>query len=874
MKRIFFLLILLEFACSCCLQTCEAPRPRVIVTSDGEIDDECSLVRFMLYMNDWDVEGIVTSSSQYHWHGHKWAGDDWMEPYLSAYADVYPNLLLHDSRYPSPEYVRSISVMGNVESQGDMSAPTEGSDLIARVLLDESDDRPVWLQAWGGTNTIARALKTIQEEYPEKMEYVARKARLFCIWEQDSTFQAYIRPEWSVKHGLKAIISDQFVSYDYFWKRYNMPPSDSLYFDRAWMKENILEEHGPLCTLYKAHENGDFRSEGDSPSYFYAIPNGLSDTEHPDWGGWGGRYVQVRENTWMDPVLDEKYAYPEGRWYTSSAWGRYRLHQNIEQDSELYEYLKPCLMWVPAVQNDFAARADWCTKSYAEANHAPVVRLKGGAEVTARCAETVLLDVTRTTDPDGDALSYHWWHYPDPGTYRGTVSIECADGPKASFTVPEDARDGDTIHIICEVTDSGSPAITRYARKVVTVRCPRGPKSRILISTDIGGTDPDDNQSMMHYLLYSNEFDCEGLVSSPSYGDGSKSEILRMIDLYEKDLPVLKKHAKGYPEPEYLRSITKQGSRVAAPMQGWSSPTEGSDWMVQCARRKSSNPLYILVWGGLDDLAQALHDAPDIAPNIRVYWIGGPNKKWSTASYTYITQNFPDLWFIEDNASYRGFIANYKSFDKHNALFYEHFVRGAGHLGEDFYNYLQGKPKLGDTPSLLYMYDGDPSDPEGESWGGSFASCTRSSRYVFRRPATAQDTVCTHSIIEFHIAGPVCDTLEIGTPCLQINVDKQIWDGYYMGGGDYMVRYATYKTGTRDYEVTSPYFPTQRGQFSVDNIFPGRPSDADFALGPNWWVDRADPELYWNDCQGALTVHKWRDAVMEDWGSRCLWLRD
>ena len=62
-----------------------AEKTRVIITSDGEIDDECSLVRFLLYANEWDIEGIVTSSSQYHWHGHKWAGDNWIDPSLNAY---------------------------------------------------------------------------------------------------------------------------------------------------------------------------------------------------------------------------------------------------------------------------------------------------------------------------------------------------------------------------------------------------------------------------------------------------------------------------------------------------------------------------------------------------------------------------------------------------------------------------------------------------------------------------------------------------------------------------------------------------------------------------------------------------------------------
>lgn len=99
----------------------------------------------------------------------------------------------------------------------------------------------------------------------------------------------------------------------------------------------------------------------------------------------------------------------------------------------------------------------------------------------------------------------------------------------------------------------------------VSAQKPVVERPRILISTDIGGTDPDDNQSMAHFLMYCNEFDTEGLVSSPSYGSGNKKEILRMIDLYEKQLPQLKKHADGWADPDYLRSITKQGRAGAAP---------------------------------------------------------------------------------------------------------------------------------------------------------------------------------------------------------------------------------------------------------------------------------------------------------------------
>ena len=90
-------------------------------------------------------------------------------------------------------------------------------------------------------------------------------------------------------------------------------------------------------------------------------------------------------------------------------------------------------------------------------------------------------------------------------------------------------------------------------------------KPRVIISSDIGGTDPDDNQSVAHLLMYSNEFDLEGLISSPSFGDGHKGEILRMIDVYEKDLPRLSQHVKGLMTPEQLRPLVKQGRMSEAP---------------------------------------------------------------------------------------------------------------------------------------------------------------------------------------------------------------------------------------------------------------------------------------------------------------------
>lgn len=473
--KLFTVLALLLGSSLSFSQKKQEQKTRVIITSDGEIDDECSLVRFLLYANEWDIEGIVTSSSQYHWHGHNWAGDDWIEPSLEAYATVYPNLIKHDKNYPTPQYLAEHTFLGNVETEGEMELITDGSQHIVKVLLDESDNRPVWIQAWGGTNTIARALKTIEEEHPEKMEYVANKMRFFFIWEQDKTYQEYIRPHWG-KYNIMTIISDQFEAIAYRWK-IAQPKKMHQYYDGTWMKENILNNHGPLTASYKSHTgdedgfiDGDFRSEGDSPAFMHTIVTGLGNLDNPDWGGWGGRYVKVRENTWLDPVPDKSYEYPAGRWYGSNGWGRSSLREGSNATAEQRsEYFKPIWRWSDAFQNDFAARADWCVKPFSEANHPPVVKLKNTNFLKAKAGAKIKLSAKGTMDPDGDVLSYSWWQYKEADSYEGEVQILNGSKQVAFTSVPSDVKRGQTIHLVCEVKDNGVPQLTRYQRIVIEV---------------------------------------------------------------------------------------------------------------------------------------------------------------------------------------------------------------------------------------------------------------------------------------------------------------------------------------------------------------------------------------------------------------------
>ena len=191
--------------------------------------------------------------------------------------------------------------------------------------------------------------------------------------------------------------------------------------------------------------------------------------EAPNYGGWGGRYVRIRENIWLDPVADTLYKYPEGRWYGSSAWGRQRLKENIPNDSVLLEYLKPAWRWADAFQNDFAARADWCVKPFNETNHPPVVNLNHELDLNAKPGSTIQLNAKGTHDPDKNQLTYNWWFYKEPSSFKGNIKIQNSNSQNASFVIPKDLKEKVSIHIICEVKDDGIPQLTRYKRVIIHV---------------------------------------------------------------------------------------------------------------------------------------------------------------------------------------------------------------------------------------------------------------------------------------------------------------------------------------------------------------------------------------------------------------------
>jgi hypothetical protein len=626
-------------------------------------------------------------------------------------------------------------------------------------------------------------------------------------------------------------------------------------------------------------------SEGDTPAFLHALQNGLRADEDPTYGGWGGCFYKVAGFE---------------RVYRDTGFGQLRE-------------------WVEPAMHDFQARLQWCvTANYAAANHKPVITVPMGLDREVQSGDTVWLEA-QVEDPDpvdvealwlakGDMWQqkgitkqmvqanpqkYHipwrsgWVQYP-AGSYKDYIDLHMGSEreAKAWFVAPE-VHEAKTIHIILEAYDMTVPRLTSYARFIVTVLPKQPVRQRVLVSTDIGGTDPDDNQSMTHLLMYANEFDLEGLVSSPSFGSGSANEILRMIDLYEADLPALQRGLTRtfgtthgcYPMPQQLRRITKQGRRGSAPWCGYAEPTEGSQWIVSCARQVCDRPLWVLVWGALEDVAQALHDAPDIAPNIRIYWIGGPNKKWGCNAYNYIVEHFPDVWFIENNATYRGFIGSAKDESTYQAAYWRTFMKGAGAMGDDFVNYYQGVVKMGDTPSLLYLMNGDANSPMQDHWGGRFEPVGELYKYVVDGSLEQTDTVPVYSLMEWRIAGPRL-SLPHDSACFVLHIDRQDWQGYYLGDGVYAVRYAPKAPATLAYSITSslPGFPQHEGTFTVGSKWQGAATYSNHsghlsrrvcAVGKSWFSDVQDYSLPW---QGAATVARHREAVLKDWAVRFGWL--
>lgn len=495
-------------------------RPRIVITADPELDDNNSLIRFLLYSSDLDVEGLIYASSGYHWRGDgkgtkwyvpgreytrfgldtcpcetwRWAKHErFIDDAVEAYEKVYPNLKIHNPNYPLPNLLKSKIRYGNIEFDGDISKNSAGSDLIKSLMLDNKPGQ-LYITAWGGQSTIARALKSIQEEYKYTTQWeaikkkVSTKVVLLPSGDQDDTYAKYIKPNWP------DIDYREFSggpNYGY-GAQLGAKSADSTYLTSAWMKENV-SGRGLLGALYRVwgdgkqmvkgdrldyfglsgytddqlrhigyivwlpvQKKGSWLGEGDNPTFMNMLGNGLRAYEKGFYGGWGGRRLSEHQPNISFLTVGDT---------SQQAMVSTLSSLNNQSDKSANAYPD----FFPAAQRDFAARLKWSvTPKYAGANHAPIVSIEGPLNILASPGETIRLNGT-VSEPDRNNFSIKWWQF-QFGTYPGKINISNANTKQVKVLIPKDAVSGQTIHIIFEVTDNGSPSLTAYQRIIITIK--------------------------------------------------------------------------------------------------------------------------------------------------------------------------------------------------------------------------------------------------------------------------------------------------------------------------------------------------------------------------------------------------------------------
>ena len=490
-KPLFFPAIALLLALCCFGQSADAqpadPLPeavlhkqRVIILTDigAEADDSESMVRLLLYSDVIDIQGLIATTST--WKRGS-VSPELIENVIRAYAKVHENLLKHDPNYPPAEALHTMVKVGRAAYGMSGVGPgmdSEGSDWIIRELK-KNDDRPLWISVWGGPNTLAQALfKLRATQSAAELDRLVAKLRVYTISDQDDS------GPWMRKNfpELFYIVSPGGDYGTATWTGINSvaPGIDNSTIGNRWLAEHIQQGHGPLGAEYPDVAYG---MEGDTPSWLALIPNGLNDPEHPHWGSWGGRYelylpkIDVTDpKTFIRGVsIDGVPIDAETRpiwtnatddWtpWLSGEYGR----ATLAAGKPIRDFRASIWRWREDFQNDFAARMEWTTKSYREANHPPVIALDQPETFTVRSGEAFRLGA-HASDPDGDSLSYYWFQYPEAGSYRKAVPFSVAENLAQVDLVAPKVDKAETIHFILRVTDKGNPPLTRYKRVIVTV---------------------------------------------------------------------------------------------------------------------------------------------------------------------------------------------------------------------------------------------------------------------------------------------------------------------------------------------------------------------------------------------------------------------
>lgn len=428
-------------------QTPTNERLRLIVETDagGDPDDEQSLVRFLLYANEWDVEGIIANrpvTLRPENRNRRESGLEIVREFVDAYAAVYPRLAQHDDRFPKPTVLRERTVPG-------YDATDDGVQLVL-AAVDRDDPRPVWFLNWGtnqgsGVSSLKRALDKVLAERGRDGYARFKNRILLSSADKFGDHTTTIEPLWRL--WVFPFFPDREGGR--WYHRFGPLTAKAGGFD---LERDMRTNHGPLGALYPTNTHLP-QKEGDTYTFLYLVPTGMNDPLHPEWGSWAGRFG-VRED-WKPSNANYYWANQRDTW-----------NGTTNRDNMLKR-------WAADLQNDFRARLDWCVKPYREANHPPLAVVDGDKsghilDRDATAGSTVRASAAGSSDPDGNDLAYEWSVYPEAGTYSGSVGLANPSKPAVELRVPADAA-GKTIHLLLTVRDRGEPPLARYRRIVLRI---------------------------------------------------------------------------------------------------------------------------------------------------------------------------------------------------------------------------------------------------------------------------------------------------------------------------------------------------------------------------------------------------------------------
>jgi hypothetical protein len=440
-------------------QSKETLKPRIVVLTDvstWETDDSESLVRLLVHADMFEIEGIIYTTG---W-SHEVLRDDFIDlihDAIDAYEKDLPNLMKRSNQvgfnqdglqqaigyWPSPEYLRQRTVFGSKQRGIDKIGKdniSDGSNLIIK-LADESDERPLWVLLWGGGNTLAQSIWQVQEERSEgELKKFLHKVPTYAITDQDRSYKGGTPYNISSHQWMRSEFEKDlmFLWDECAWKYQNGTGK------KNWDEYALhIQNHGNLGKVYPKYK---FGVEGDTPSFLYVMPNGLSNPLVPTQVSWGGYFE------WGLCPDDSTYAYNNHKGKANEICNKY----------ESYFY--------PATFSNFAARMDWASEGKGNRNPIIVLNENEGIDIIhfeKKQGKSIVLDASKTFDPENDQLTFKWWIMPEAGTYKGNITIQNDNSDKITIRIPSDSA-GKTIHIICEVTDNGEPALTSYRRIIIT----------------------------------------------------------------------------------------------------------------------------------------------------------------------------------------------------------------------------------------------------------------------------------------------------------------------------------------------------------------------------------------------------------------------